>query len=695
LRDALIGRPSRLCLTFGALLTVAAFGLAPASAGASLGLASEDHVFPAPTVNATEARTAFAPNGYGAVAWVETLPEAQARVDVSLRPPGGSWSAPQPLGATTRSVGDVHVAIDASGDAAVAWEETMSPSTFVADVATRPAGGTFGTPETFDNGAWPRVGIDAGGNVTLLYAIVNSGAQNGEFVRSAPAGGSLIAASPTTLSTTCSGFEADLAVAPSGDAIAGFGCSDASFALRTGGTWGKTSTPFHSSLEPCPPNSQTFYSGVRVAIDEQGHPAGVVTRTDRTCIEFLGTSETHTILLALPTGGEMSAGPEVAKSGTSFGFGFVPNDVNGETVGIGGGSVVVAWLAEEAIGFKFQPQTRTYPGNGSNTPGPVQPLGDPSANASGDQISVGPAGDALLTWISAPVGGKFVPFADFRPAGGAFGTALAVSDATTDASSLSSAIDDTGDGIIGWLQVQGSTHVAHARGFDATPPQLNGVSIPATAQVGTPVAFSAQAFDVWGPVSFAWSFGDGAATGASSSHTFSAAGQHTVTVTASDSAGNATSQSAKVTVAPRKSGPVIPILSGVRQSARIWREGNQLARFSRVKHKPPVGTIFSFTLNMPATARFEFTQRASGRKVKGKCVAQTKHNRRKAKCTRIRTLGTLSFAARAGANTVRFQGRLSRTRKLKPGRYTLLITATSSSGGRSAPRSLSFTIVKR
>jgi PKD domain-containing protein len=661
------------------------------------GLASEDHTFPTPTVNATEVKAAFAPNGYGAVAWVETLPEAHGRVDVSVRPPGGTWSAAQPLGATTRSVGDVHVAIDASGDAAVAWEETMSPSTFVADVATRPANGAFGTPETFNNGAWPRVGIDAAGNVTLLYAIVNSGAQNGEFVRTAPAGESMIAASPHTLSTTCWAFEADLAVAPSGDAIAGFGCSDASFALRTGGTWGKTSTPFTSSLEPCPPNSQTFYSGVRVAIDDQGHPAGVVRRTDRTCIEFIGNSETNTILLALPTGGEMSAGPEVAKSGTSFGFGFPPNEVNGETVGIGGGSLVVAWLAAETFGFKFQPQARIYPGNGASTPGPVQPLGDPSESASGDQVSIDPAGDTLLTWSAAPVGGKFVPFADFRPAGGAFGAALAVSDATTEASSPSSAIDDTGDGIVGWLQVQGSAHVTHARGFDATPPQLSGTSIPATAQVGTPAAFSAQAFDVWGPVSFAWSFGDGAATDASPSHTFSAAGQHTITVTATDSAGNEVSQSAGMTVTapPSKgtAGSAIPSVSGVRQSATVWREGNQLARFSRAKHKPPVGTTFSFTLNMTATARFDFTQRASGRKVAGKCVAQTKRNRRKAKCTRTLTLGTLSFAAHAGANTVRFQGRLSRTRKLKPGHYTLLITATSSSGGRSAPQSLSFTIV--
>jgi predicted phage tail protein len=41
-----------------------------------------------------------------------------------------------------------------------------------------------------------------------------------------------------------------------------------------------------------------------------------------------------------------------------------------------------------------------------------------------------------------------------------------------------------------------------------------------------------------------------------------------------------------------------------------------------------------------------------------------------------------------------FAGRMSRTSKLKPGQYELTITATNSSGQRSTPVSLSFTIVK-
>ena len=97
-------------------------------------------------------------------------------------------------------------------------------------------------PETVSNGDGPRVGIDASGNVTFLYDIVNSGGANGEFVREAAAGSAIIAAPPHTLSSTCSGFDADLAVAANGDAIAGF-CGSVAFALRKAGL-GTATTPF-------------------------------------------------------------------------------------------------------------------------------------------------------------------------------------------------------------------------------------------------------------------------------------------------------------------------------------------------------------------------------------------------------------------------------------------------------------------
>jgi hypothetical protein len=138
--------------------------------------------------------------------------------------------------------------------------------------------------------------------------------------------------------------------------------------------------------------------------------------------------------------------------------------------------------------------------------------------------------------------------------------------------------------------------------------------------------------------------------------------------------------------------PLPPAVQNARQSTTRWREGNRLARVSRAK--TPTGTTFSFSLGEQATVAFSFAQRVSGRKVGVECVTQTAKNRRKPACMRTTTAGTLTFTGHSGTNKVAFQGRISPVKKLKPGRYTLVITATNSAGARSAPQSLSFTIVK-
>lgn len=140
--------------------------------------------------------------------------------------------------------------------------------------------------------------------------------------------------------------------------------------------------------------------------------------------------------------------------------------------------------------------------------------------------------------------------------------------------------------------------------------------------------------------------------------------------------------------------PSAPVLSALKQSAGKWREGSSLPRAAS-RRKPPVGTTFSFTLNEAATVQFAFTQRASGRKVGHKCLAQTRANRHKHSCSRTVTAATLVVAAHAGANTLRFQGRVSGSKKLKPGVYTLLVTATGPGGKSSAPQRLTFTIVTK
>jgi len=157
---------------------------------------------------------------------------------------------------------------------------------------------------------------------------------------------------------------------------------------------------------------------------------------------------------------------------------------------------------------------------------------------------------------------------------------------------------------------------------------------------------------------------------------------------ATNAAGTATSTSAAITVANRP-----PSISSLRQSASTRREGSKLARIS-ARRKPPVGTTFSFSLDQPATVTLTFTQSAVGRKTGGKCVAQTRHNKHKQRCRLVRVVGRLQLSAHQGINHVLFQGRVSRTHRLTPGGYTLVVIAAAN-GKTSRPATLTFTIAAR
>jgi hypothetical protein len=139
-------------------------------------------------------------------------------------------------------------------------------------------------------------------------------------------------------------------------------------------------------------------------------------------------------------------------------------------------------------------------------------------------------------------------------------------------------------------------------------------------------------------------------------------------------------------------GSLAPSITNISQSHRRWRAGGAVARFASAA-RPPVGTTFRFSLNQAATVRFGFAQLLPGRRVNGKCVAQTTANRNRRACTRSVGRGAISKSATAGAHKLFFQGRLTPTRNLKPGTYRLTITAINSVG-LSASRTLrTFTII--
>ena len=221
---------------------------------------------------------------------------------------------------------------------------------------------------------------------------------------------------------------------------------------------------------------------------------------------------------------------------------------------------------------------------------------------------------------------------------------------------------------------------------------------PAAGTVGT--AFSASPTAGGGRVPYTWSattlppgLAIDPATGAIAG-TPTTAGTYTGTLTTTDTDGVAASAPFTIVVQPIP----VPALTSASQSARRWREGKALARLSSAharrkgRHRLPVGTTFSFRLSEAATVTLSFTEHLAGRRVGHRCAPLTRTDRRRRGCPRAVTVGMLRLAGHGGLDKVRFDGRLSRSKRLRPGRYTVTIEA-STRGGHSKPANLSFTIV--
>lgn len=136
---------------------------------------------------------------------------------------------------------------------------------------------------------------------------------------------------------------------------------------------------------------------------------------------------------------------------------------------------------------------------------------------------------------------------------------------------------------------------------------------------------------------------------------------------------------------------VTPRLTSVSQSASHWREGGALAHFSKTS-RTPIGTTFSFTVNLPVPLTLTFQQKTSGRLAAKRCVAQSTHNQHSRPCTRTLTVGVLRSTAHVAKNEVAFQGRISPSQKLGPGLYTVTIAA-GAGGAHAASKSLTFRIL--
>jgi PKD domain/Putative metal-binding motif len=168
------------------------------------------------------------------------------------------------------------------------------------------------------------------------------------------------------------------------------------------------------------------------------------------------------------------------------------------------------------------------------------------------RLSGGGGGQLLASWQAQPSGGFPEPPRRVQVATRAATGDWSAPEDFGPGGSAHSAIDSQGNAVLAWTTEFG----VHVIGRDVGGPDLLGLSVPTSQQVGEAATFAVTPRDRWTSVaSTRWDFGDGVTSSdASTTHAYGAAGTYPVTVTSTDAFGNSTTATRQVVVHPPPTG---------------------------------------------------------------------------------------------------------------------------------------------
>jgi hypothetical protein len=621
----------------------------------------------------------------------------------SVADAAASWLLPAALPDSGESVFGPELAVAPDGGVLAVWTDARQRMT----AALRPAGGSFATQQLSESGSLPSVALDASGHAVAVWI-------EGSQVQAASwsAGSSDAVRTPLTpVSGANFGSFPKVAFDANGNALAVWSIYDGvddvvQAAFRpAGGSFGSAQT-----ISAAGQNAWD----AQVAFDGQGNALAIWTRSDGANARIEAAFR--------PVGGSFGAADVISESGQGA--------TEPQLAFDGAGNAIAVWLRSD--GTKWRVQAATRPAGGSF--GPAETLSEAGESASTPQLAVDPQGDALVAWelhssvqvASRPAGGSFgaperissidhnaigpriaidrqgnalavwwdqdatrtVTAVAMRPAGGSFGAPQAISDSGVEQLSPRVAFDDEGNAAATWRRFDGTTHFAEVAAYDAVAPVLRNLVFPASGVAETPLGFGVDAFDVWGPVSTRWDFGDGHAEyGSSFAHVYYTHGSFAAAVTASDNAGHRVDATQRVAITLER---VAPVLGALRLSPARFRAAARGTAVAVV-----TGTTISYALSEPARVRFTVQRATVGRQVGRVCRRATPKRRRHVRCTRwVVTPGGFAHDGQQGLNRLRFTGRLG-GRSLARGRYRLIARATDYAHNRSTPTRARFKVLTR
>jgi PKD domain-containing protein len=519
-------------------------------------------------------------------------------VTAAVAAPAGAapgWQPPTAISSSSQGTFGTALDVSAAGHALAAWDE-HSATTHSIMLARRGPGAGFSSPVPVTTGSTavsePAVGTAADGSGLVAWILAAPGSKRVQYRTVSAAGvlGPIRDASPGAVTVTSLAVD----VNPAGHVGLTW--------VQDGAPWAATGSSSDgldagASLDP----TASAVSGPQVALDDAGDAVFVWQR------EYGGPPHHLQVESRVqPTGGGL--GPIVVHDGESadelaqspslavtsegravIAYGYqatapaTPEAIRYAVRNVAGGFANGTWSVSDVAS---QPGQVTFNGGSrvaflpdgtitliylddaghlwaaSRTGGGFGGHQQLSAGVSfRHDLAVGPSGVAAVVY-SADGGTTGILNAAVRPAGATqFGPVREGADTQPFGSSgaVSIGVDGQGDayalGAIRRCVGQADpcpgdyTSSVHLLTYDAAPPVLSGVAIPANAVAKRAVSFAASAEDIGSGAALLWDFGDGTkGTGAMAQHTYRKKGTYTATLAATDGVGNATTVTQKVTV---------------------------------------------------------------------------------------------------------------------------------------------------
>jgi hypothetical protein len=422
--------------------------------------------------NAGQPQVAIGPDGTTTAVWQNYNGSGTgATIKAAIRPAGGSFGAATTLSAPGQSAYSPQIAIGPNGTATAVWYRSNGIEGIV-QAATRPPGGSFGTPVNLSAAGRfandPQIAIAPNGATTVVWSTYVDGFNDRIQFATRPPGGSF-GAEANLSAVGESASSPQIATAPDGDTTVVWYLYKGSASRIQSATW---------------PSGGSFGAVVNLSAageDDVLPQIAIAPDGTTTVVWQLYKSPDIRIQSATrPPGGSFGGPVNLSAAGQ--------NAFSPQIAVAPDGTATVVWQGFNGTNRIIRAATR--PPGGSF--GAAVDLSAAGQNASGPQIAVARDGTSTVVWDRSDGSHEIIQAAT-RPPEGSFGAPVSLSAAGRNASFAQIAIAPNGTATAVWRRFNGSNTVIQGAST-AQPSRIGkvGVSGPARIRKGRAAIYTVR-----------------------------------------------------------------------------------------------------------------------------------------------------------------------------------------------------------